>query len=189
MSATTAPRLISIALWAGALLACAAERPDLRTPNEIAAPSLEDWRAAAHGLADDIADDIAPDVAARSVLGPASLAPTPPSDLGPASLAPIEGSAPTFFRDLLLADLIENGVPIVEEDDAASLRIACRATPIDVLPNPRGPVTARPTHPGEMMVLCLIAHDGAYLAVEERSLSMPVRPEPSPKGIVIEVTG
>lgn len=175
MSATTAHRLIPIALWAGALLACTAKPlpdPDLRTPNEIAAPSLEDWRAAAHGLADDIAGDI-----------------PRPSDLGPASLAPIEGSAPTFFRDLLLADLIENGVPIVEEDGAASLRIACRATPIDVVPNPRGPVTARPTHPGEMMVLCLIAHDGAYLAVQERSLSMPVRPAPPPKGIVIEVTG
>jgi hypothetical protein len=135
-------------------------------------PSLDDWRAVAHGLA----DDIAPDVAARTILGPASL-------------APIEGSAPTFFRDLLLADLVENGVPIVEADNAAALRIACRATPIEVVPTPRGPVTARPAQPGEIFVLCLIAHDGAYLAMEERSLSMSPRPEAPAKGIVIEVTG
>ena len=39
-----------------------------------------------------------------------------------------------------------------------------------------------------MMVLCLIAHNGAYLGVEERSLTIPVRSETPGKGTVIEVT-
>jgi hypothetical protein len=173
MSASAAYRLIPIMLSTGALLACTAATPtDPRTPSEMAAPRLDEWRAAAHGLA----NDIAPDVAARSILGPATL-------------APIEGSAPAFFRDLLLADLVENGVPIVEADGAAALRIACRATPVDVVPNPRGPIKTQLTPPGEIFVLCLIAHNGAYLAMEERSLSLPPRPEAPAKGIVIEVTG
>ena len=174
MSAITVSRLVPVLLLSGALLGCSAAPPppDPRTPNEIATPSLEEWRAVAHGLA----ADLAPDVAARSILGPASL-------------APVEGSAPAYFRDLLLADLIDEGVVIIEADTAASLRIACHATPIDVLPNPRGPMVAAAANPGEIFVLCLLAHDGAYLAMEERSLSVPPRPEAPARGIIIGVTG
>ncbi|MBV8650115.1 MAG: hypothetical protein JO255_01530 [Alphaproteobacteria bacterium] len=173
VSAAAARRLLPVLLAAGTLMSCAAAAPtDPRTPSELAAPPLEDWRAAAHGLA----DDIAPDVAARSILGPASL-------------APIEGSAPSFFHDLLLADLVENGVPIVEADGAAALRIACRATPLDVIPTPRGQMRTHPLPSAEIFVLCLIAHNGAYLAMEERSLSLPPRSETPAKAIVIEVSG
>jgi hypothetical protein len=45
------------------------------------------------------------------------------------------------------------------------------------------------TPPGEILVLCLLAHDGAYIAAAQRSLITPARPEPPVEGIVIEVTG
>jgi hypothetical protein len=53
----------------------------------------------------------------------------------------------------------------------------------------RGARRSPATPPGEILVLCLLAHDGAYIAAAQRSLVAPARPEPPDEGIVIEVTG
>lgn len=155
-----------------ALLACGTHGgPGPQTPAEMAAPSHLDWRA----LARDLAGDIARHAAER---GPS----------GPAVLASVDGGAPAYFRDLLLAQLLDRGVRIAETAQAP-LRIECRTTSLGVVPVLRGARGSPGTPPGEILVLCLLAHDGAYVAAAERSLMAPARPEPPVEGIVIEVTG
>ena len=155
-----------------ALLGCGTdEGPDPRTPAEMAAPSHLDWRA----LARDLADDITGGAAERGASGPAVL-------------ASVEGGAPAYFHDLLLAELLDRGMRIAETAEAP-LRIECRTTSLGVVPVLRGAGGSPGTPPGEILVLCLLAHDGAYIAAAQRSLVAPARPEPPAEGIVIEVTG
>lgn len=154
------------------LLGCGTdEGRDLRTAAELAAPTHQDWRS----LARDLAGDIARHAAERG-----------PSD--PAVLASVDGGAPAYFRDLLLAQLLDRGVRIAETAQAP-LRIECRTTSLGVVPVLRGARGSPGTPPGEILVLCLLAHDGAYVAAAERSLMAPACPEPPVEGIVIEVTG
>jgi hypothetical protein len=154
------------------LLGCGTdEGPDLRTAAELAAPSHQDWRSVAR----DLADDIAGRVAERGALGPADL-------------ASVGGGAPPYFRDVLLAELLERGIQIADTAEAP-LRIECRTTSLGVVPILRG-AKGSPARPaGEILVLCLLAHDGTYIAATQRSLVTPARPEPAAEGIVIEVTG
>jgi hypothetical protein len=155
-----------------ALLGCGTDKaPDPRTPAEMAAPSHLDWRA----LARDLAEDIARGAAERGAAGPAVL-------------TSVDGSAPIYFRDLLLAELLARGMRITETAEAP-LRIGCRTTPLGVVPILRGLRGSPATPPGEILVLCLLAHDDAYIAAAQRSLAAPARPEPRVEGIVIEVTG
>ena len=164
---------IPFALVVGtALLGCGTdEGPDPRTPAEMAAPSHLDWRA----LARDLADDIARDAAARGASGPAVL-------------ASVDGGAPAYLRDLLLAELLDRGVRIAEAGEAP-LRIECRTSSLGVVPMVRGARGSPATPPGEILVLCLLAHDGGYIAAAQRSLVTPAHPEPPAAGIVIEVAG
>jgi hypothetical protein len=164
---------IPLALIVGAtLLGCSTDQgPDPRTLAEMSAPSPQDWRTLAHELANDVAQGAAQRGA---------------SDL--AVLAPVDGGAPTYFRDLLLAELLQRGLRITDTDQAP-LRIECRAKPLDVMPIPRGTRGSPGTSPGEILVLCLLAHDGAFVAAAQRSLPVPGRPEPPDEGIVLEVTG
>jgi len=164
---------VSFALVVGtALLGCGAdEGPGPRTPVEMAAPSHLDWRA----LARDLADDIARAAAERG-------------GLGPAVLASVDGDAPAYFRDLLLAEVLDRDVRIAETGEAP-LHIGCRTTSLGVVPILRGARRSPATPPGEILVLCLLAHEGAYIAAAQRSLVAPARPEPPAEGIVIEVTG
>lgn len=169
-----APSRVLVALVASAaLLGCGTDGElDPRTPAEIAAPSPGEWRA----LARDLADGLARDVAERG----ASV---------PAALASVDGGAPAYFRDLLLTELLDRGLRIAATG-AAPLRIACRATALGVVPIPRGIRGTPAASPGEILVLCLLAHDGAYIAAAQGSLPVPARPEPPVEGgIVIEVTG
>jgi hypothetical protein len=155
-----------------ALLGCGTDGgPGRRIPAEITAPSHLDWRA----LARDLADDIAGRAAEHSALGPAVL-------------ASVDGVAPVYFNDLLLAELLDRGVRIAETAEAP-LRIECRTTSLGVVPILRGARGSRGTPPGEILVLCLLARDGVYIAAAQRSLVAPARPEPPVEGIVIEVTG
>jgi hypothetical protein len=155
-----------------ALLGCGTDvGPDPRTPAEMTAPSHLDWRA----LARDLADEIARGAAERG-------------DLGPAVLASVRGGAPAYFRDLLLAELVGRGMRIAETAEAP-LRIECRTTSLGVVPILRGARGNSATPPGEILVLCLLARDGAYIAAAQRSLVAPAHPEPPVEGIVIEVTG
>jgi hypothetical protein len=152
-----------------ALLGCGTdEGADLRTAAELAAPSHQEWRSLAGDLADDIAERV------------------PEGDFGPAVLAAVGGGAPLYFRDLLLAELLDRGMQIAE---TAPLRIECRTTSLGVVPILRGARGSPASPPGEILVLCLLAHDGTYIAATQRSLVTPVRPEPPAEGIVIEVTG
>jgi hypothetical protein len=137
----------------------------------MSAPSHQDWRTLAH----DLADDIAQSAAQRGAPGLAVL-------------ASVDGGAPTYFRDLLLAELLERGLRITETGQAP-LRIECRTTPLGVVPIPRGTRGSPGTSPGEILVLCLLAHDGAFIAAAQRLLPAPGRPEPPDEGIVLEVTG
>lgn len=164
---------VALALVAGtALLGCGTDgEPGPRTPAELAAPSHQDWRA----LARDLADDIARGAAERDAPGPAVL-------------ASVDGDAPIYFRDLLLAELLDRGMRIAETAEAP-LRIGCRTTSLGVVPIVRGARGSAATSPGEILVLCLLAHDGAYIAAAQGSLVAPARPEPTAEGIVIEVTG
>jgi hypothetical protein len=157
-----------------ALLGCA-DRPaiDPRLPSEIAAPSLEDWRAAASDLAAGIAQ-----VAAAQ------------GQTSDVALEPVQGEVPAYFDDLLLVKLIEHGVRITEPSSTsvAPAHISCRATSGDLSPYPRGLVTepAQPT--SHIVVLCFLAQEGAYIAAQQRAL--PIRPPRRPKqGVVMEVTG
>jgi hypothetical protein len=168
---------VAFVLVIGATLpGCGTDRhPDPRPPAEIAAPSPGSWRALARDLAHDLAHDLARGAAERG-------APVP------AVLASIDGGAPAYFRDLLLAGLLDRGLRIAATGDAP-LRIECRTTPLGVLPMPRG-IRGRPAAaPGEILVLCLLARDGAYIAAARGSLPVPARPEPPAGGIVIGVTG
>jgi hypothetical protein len=113
-------------------------------------------------LARDLADDIAGRMAEQGAFGPAVL-------------ASVGGGAPPYFRDVLLAE--------------ARLRIECRTTSLGVVPILRGARGNPASPPGEILVLCLLAHDGTYLAATQRSLVTPARPEPPAEGIVVEVTG
>jgi hypothetical protein len=164
---------VPLALVVGiALLGCGTdEGPNLRTAAELAAPSHQDWRSLARDLADDIAGRMAEQGA-----------------LGPAVLASVRGGAPAYFRDLLLAELVGRGMRIAETAEAP-LRIECRIASLGVVPILRGARGDSATPPGEILVLCLLAHDGAYIAAAQRSLITPARTEPPVEGIVIEVTG
>ena len=154
-----------------ALLGCGTdEGPDLRTAAELAAPSHQEWRSLAGDLADDIAERV------------------PEEDFGPAVLAAVGGGAPLYFRDLLLAELLDRGMQIAETAEAP-LRIECRTTSLGVVPILRGARGSPASPPGEILVLCLIAHDGSYISAAQQSLVTPARPEPPAEGIVIEVTG
>jgi hypothetical protein len=167
-----ASRVLFAVVVGAALLGCGTdEGPDPRTPAEMAAPSHLEWRA----LARDLADDIAPEVAERGASSPAV----------PAS---IDGGAPVYLRDLLLAELLDRGVRIAAAGEAP-LRIECRITSLGVVPILRGARGSPATPPGEILVLCLLAHDGAYIAAAQRSLLTPAHPEPPVEGIAIEVTG
>jgi hypothetical protein len=163
----------SFALVVGiALLGCGTdEGPDLRTAAELAAPSHEDWRTLTRDLADDIAGRVAEQ-----------------GGLGPAVLASVGGGAPAYFRDVLLVELLDRGMQIAETAEAP-LRIECRTTSLGVVPILRGARGSPASPPGEILVLCLLAHDGTYIAATQRSLATPARPEPPAEGIVIEVTG
>jgi hypothetical protein len=168
----TLSRVLFALVVGTALLGCGTDGgPDPRTPAEMAAPSHLDWRA----LARDLADDIARGAAERGASAPAVL-------------ASVDGGAPAYFRDLLLAELLDRGMRIAETGEAP-LRIGCRSTSLGVLPILRGARRSPSTPPGEILVLCLLAHDGAYIAAAQRSLVAPARPEPPVEGIVIEVTG
>jgi hypothetical protein len=165
-------RVLFALVTGAALLGCGTDGEfDPRTPAEIAAPSHGDWRA----LARDLADGIARDVAERGALVPVTL-------------APVDGGAPAYFRDLLLTELLDRGLRIAVTGEAP-LRIECRATALGVVPVPRGIRGNPAASPGEILVLCLLARDGAYIAATRRSLPVPARPEPPGEGIVIEVTG
>jgi hypothetical protein len=109
---------VSVALVVGtALLGCGTDEGlDPRTPAEMAAPSHLDWRA----LARDLANDITGAAAERGASGPAVL-------------ASVEGGAPAYFRDLLLAELLDRGMRIAETAQAP-LRIECRASSLGVVP-------------------------------------------------------
>jgi hypothetical protein len=141
-----------------------------RTAAEMAAPSQQDWRA----LARDLADDIAHGAAERSTSGPAVLS--------------VDGGAPAYFRDLLLAELLDRGVRIAETGEAP-LHIGCRTTSLGVVPTLRGARGSAATSPGEILVLCFLTHEGTYIAAARRSLVVPARPGPPAEGIAIEVTG
>jgi hypothetical protein len=164
---------IPLALIVGAaLLGCSTDKgSDPRTLAEMSAPSPQDWRTLAHELADDIARGAAQRGA---------------SDL--AVLASVDGGAPAYFRELLLAELLERGLRITDTGQAP-LRIECRTAPLGVMPLPRGTRGSPGTSPGEILVLCLLAHDGAFIAAAQRLLPVPGRPEPPDEGIVLEVTG
>jgi hypothetical protein len=164
---------VPLALIVGvALLGCGSdEGPDLRTAAELAAPSHQEWRSLARDLADDIAGRMAEQGA-----------------FGPAVLASVGGGAPPYFRDVLLAELLDRGIQITETAEAP-LRIECRTTSLGVVPILRGARGNPASPPGEILVLCLLAHDGTYLAATQRSLVTPARPEPPAEGIVVEVTG
>jgi hypothetical protein len=165
---------MAVALIASGLLACTAKPPtDPRLPSEIAAPSLEDWRAAAG----DLASKIAQDAAGRRLVGPATL-------------SAVLGEVPPYFNDLLLANLVERGVQIAQlaEAGTAPLHITCRTAPGDISPYPRGLVVEPAQLRAEILIFCLLAHQGAYIAAQQHWL--PVRPpRPQTRGIVIEVTG
>ena len=168
----TLSHVLSALVVSTALLGCGTdERPDPRTPAEMAAPSHLDWRV----LARDLGEDIARNAAERGVSGPAVL-------------ASVDGGAPAYFRDLLLAELLDRGMRIAETGEAP-FRIGCRTSSLGVVPVLRGARRSPSTPPGEILVLCLLAHDGAYIAAAQRSLVVPARPEPPVEGIVIEVTG
>jgi hypothetical protein len=163
---------ITLMLMSGALLGCAAKPPDLRPPAEITAPSPNAWRVAAR----DLAAAIAKGAAARELSGPAIL-------------DPVQGSAPPYFRDLLLANLVENGMKVAETGESP-LHLACRTTQVGVVPPTRGFTTdAAPLPPGEVFVLCLLARDGAYIASAQHSLSVPASTVVPAGGTVIEVKG
>ena len=108
--------------------------------------------------------------------------------MDPAVLASVGGGAPTYFRDLLLAELLDRGMRIAATAEAP-LRIECRTSSLGVVPILRGARSSPATPPGEILVLCLLARDGVYIAAAQRSLVAPARPEPPVEGIVIEVTG
>jgi hypothetical protein len=164
-------RTLSV-LFVGGLLACTAKPPaDPRLPMEIAAPSLEDWRSAAGDLAAKISQDAA-------------------AYPQTATLAPVEGDVPPYFDDLFLASLIGRGMRIAERADGnnGTLHITCRATPSEVAPFPRG-LTAPPTKSrAELLVFCLLARQGVYIAAQRHTFpaTHPTRPT---SGIVIEVKG
>lgn len=163
---------VALLLVSGVLPGCGAEPPDLRSPAEIAAPSPDAWRAAARDLAAAIAER------------------RPAAETSePAVLDPVEGSAPPYFRDLLLADLIGNGIKIAQTGDWP-LHLACRASEIGVLPATRG-LTREPAAlpSGEVLVLCLLARDGAYVASARHSLTVPAAALAPGGGTVIEVKG
>jgi hypothetical protein len=155
-----------------ALLGCGTdEGPDLPTAAELAAPSHQDWRSLARDLADGIAGRMAEQGA-----------------LGPAVLVSVGSGAPAYFRDVLLAELLDRGTRIADTAEAP-LRIECRTTSLGVEPLLRGARGNPDSPPGEILVLCLLAHDGTYIAATQRSLVTPARPEPPVEGIVIGVTG
>ena len=163
-------------LIGGALVGCAGGHrelptPELRTPQELAMPAADAWGRAATALATDLASGIAARKAEE-----------------PASLASIEGSAPAYFRDVLLANLIAHGARMAEPGTATSLAISCRATPVGVVPVPRGQITGPFALPGEILVLCLLTQNGVYVAAAHQSLSLPSTPPPQPTGVVLGIT-
>jgi hypothetical protein len=164
---------VPVALVVGiALLGCGTdEGPDLRTAAELAVPSHQDWRSLARDLADDIAGRV-----------------TGQGALGPAVLGTVGGGAPAYFREILLAELLARGTRITNAAEAP-LRIECRTISLGVEPVLRGARGSPASPPGKTLVLCLLAHDGTYVAATQRSLATPARPEPPAEGIVIEVTG
>jgi hypothetical protein len=145
--------------------------PEPRTLAEMAGPSHEDWRALARDLAEDIARAAAEHGASSRAV-----------------LTSLDGAAPAYLRDLLLAELVGRGVPIAATGEAP-LRIECRATSLGAVPVARGTIGSPSTSPGEILVLCLLARDGAYIAAAQRVLPVPAYPEPPAEGITIEVTG
>lgn len=156
----------------GALLACAAKTPELRVPAETAAPSTAVWREAARELAATIATDtVTRDVAE------------------PVILDPVQGSAPSYFRDFLLAEFVARGLKIAESSESP-VHVECRITPIGVLPLTRGVATASAALPGaHVFILCLAARDGAYTASGELWLPVPAYPRVPVGGVVMEVKG
>lgn len=160
--------LIGILMIAG----CSAPKPppEPRTPAEIAFPTPDDWRDAARDLASIIRDKA-----------------TAYEIAGPMELAPIQGNGPAYFRDLLLSALLDHDVQISGAEAAA--KIACRATPIGLVPRPRGLPTPSAAPSGEILILCVIEREGTYVAAAQRTLSMSPGDQRPTRGIVIEVTG
>jgi hypothetical protein len=160
----------------GALLACAAKTPELRVPAETVAPSTAVWREAARELAATISTDIATDTVTRDVAEPVIL-------------DPVQGSAPSYFRDFLLAEFVARGLKIAESGESP-VHVECRITPIGVLPLTRGVATASAALPGaQVFILCLAARDGAYTASGELWLPVPAYPQVPVGGVVMEVKG
>jgi hypothetical protein len=162
-------RRVFFALICGALSACSTTPSDVRAPTEITSPTPDDWRGAAQDLADDIAQH-----AEKQGISEA------------ASVAPLQGSAPPYFRDLLLANLLDRGVRVAEQG-TPSVRIACRITPIGITPYPRGLTRAPATLRSEILALCLLERDGAYVAAARHVLPVPEGATQPAKGIVMEV--
>lgn len=166
-------RHLCVVFATGALVACAANKPpDLRVPAETAAPSPAVWREAARVLAATIATDaVTPEVAE------------------PVILDPVQGSAPSYFRDFLLTELVARGLKITDSG-GSPVHVECRITPIGVLPLTRGVASASAAVPAaQVFVLCLAARDGAYIASAELSLPVPAYPQVPVGGVVMEVKG
>jgi hypothetical protein len=162
---------VAVALICAALSACTGAPPDARLPSEIAFPAPDDWRRATHDLAGDIVS-----LAEKQGISEA------------AAVAPVQGSAPPYFRDLLLADLLERGMRVTEEG-TPSFKVTCRVTPIGISPHPRGLISAPAEPGGEILTLCLLEHDGAYVAAARRVLPVPENSRQPAKGVVMEVKG
>jgi hypothetical protein len=136
------------------------------------APSRAEWRAAATGIAKDIAKVV-----------------DERNSASPVSLLPIESSrAPAELHDMLLAELVLDGVPMtVESGSSATLR--CRVLPASEPTALLGATPASEDGAGEAVLLCLYAEDNQYIAASRQRLSLPVIQEDAPRGKVLEITG
>jgi hypothetical protein len=160
-------RRFACLLLLGVLAACTAQAPPApapRTQPEARPPASDDWSGVARAVAEDLA---------KAAAG---------EEAKPTAVPSVQGAVPDYFRDLLIADLVELGVPVTEAKDAPA-RVACRVTPVggppsprpslsgSPSPGPRGTAPAAPVRPGEALVLCFLMRDGAYIAGSRRSLA------------------
>jgi hypothetical protein len=160
-------------LLSSVLAACTAQappapaprtQPEARLPaSEARPPASDDWSGVARAVAEDLA---------KAAAG---------EEAKPTAVPSVQGAVPDYFRDLLIADLVELGVPVTEAKDAPA-RVACRVTSVGgppprpslsgaPSPGPRGTSPAAPARPGEALVLCFLMRDGAYVAGSRRSLA------------------
>lgn len=148
---------------------------DPRTPEALAAPTPQEWQAAAAGIAGEIA------------------AALEDRDDDPAvSLDLVEsGGADIDLESMLLAELVLAGVPMAVESETARMSLHCRVSPTGTTERPRGVVAAAVEDPtAETTVLCLLTDRGRYVAVARRALPPhPVEPDDAVRGIVLEING